>query len=139
MIYVTFTVLTPLTIINPYHKSLDASGTEAKEIGNWIVNKGNELLGQLWIDVTAGKPRFLFSFANVNDCETIPCYIALQCKDKNGKIHSDIILKEIYSNDPENGELIIMSDIIPDFDYSEVEILKGEGLPTKQASGEPKG
>jgi len=102
-----------------------AAGTGVmQDIGDWLVDIDDELLGRLWVNVTAGEARFLFKFETYS--ETPPCSLLVKCKTGDGKEYSGILLKEIERNNPENEELIIMSDIIPGFDYSDVEILELE-------------
>ena len=99
-----------------------AAGTEiAKDIGCWPLDIEGVLFGHLWINVTADEVRFLFKFETYS--ETAPCFLRVECKTKDGKIYP-VVLNETGVNDAENKELIIMSDTISGFDYSDVEILE---------------
>ena len=111
-----------LTVIKLKDQLQAASGTDSiLEVGDWKVDDKDVYFGRLWIKVTSGEARFLFMFANYN--EHPPCNLSLKCKTKDGKEYSNIILKDIESG---NEELIIRSEIITNFDYSDVEILELE-------------
>ena len=97
-----------------------------KEVYNWPLKDNNIILGELYIQVTPGEIRFVFKFMTYS--ETLPCYISVQCKTNDGKEYSDIMLKEIDTNNPKTRELIIISDYIPDFDFSAVKLTKVERI-----------
>jgi len=102
-----------------------ASGTGSiLEIDFGAVRENNPD-GRLWIRAKAGKVRFFFRFASYH--ESPPCHLMVKCRtNKDGKEYSVLLNEEL--NNRENKELIIRSGNIPDFDYSEVEILGIEGM-----------
>ena len=99
-----------------------ASGTGViRDIGGWLIDVDASLLGRLWINSTPGGMRFLFRFDVYSPAP--PCYLNIKCTtNRDGKEYPSIALRELWLNNPDEGDLIIASGIIPDFDAGEVEI-----------------
>jgi hypothetical protein len=103
-----------------------ASGTGViRDIGGWLIDADTTLLGRLWINNTAGSIRFLFRFDVYSPAP--PCYLVIKCRtNRDGKEYPSIAIREMWLNNPDEGDLIIASSIIPGFDAGEVEIIAVE-------------
>ena len=100
-----------------------ASGKgQIQNIGNWPIDVDNELFGYLTLNVISGAVRFKFKFAAYFD--EPPCFVEVKCKSKEGNEYSNVIINQIERNSSENQELIIISDVLPNFNYLDLDSLE---------------
>jgi hypothetical protein len=105
------------TGLNIKYQRQAASGADAVvQDGEWDIQRDNVLLGLLWLEITERGTRFVFQFTDYTPEPS--CYLVLKYKTKDGEPKS-AALREIDSK-PDNEGIIICSDLITDFDLSNI-------------------